>query len=93
MTNHPNRSRAKSPASNPRPDEIIGMRINAGLTQQQAAEIVYSGLRTWQQWEAGDRRMHPAIWELFLLKTGQIILTKELRSLAASTNNLSRLSD
>lgn len=68
MPNHPNRSRAKTPASNPHPDEIFGMRMNAGLTQQQAAEIVYAGLRTWQQWEAGDRRMHPGLWELFLIK-------------------------
>jgi len=71
MPNHPNRSRAKSPASNPNPDEIIGMRINAGITQQQAAAIVHAGLRTWQQWEAGDRRMHPALFDYFLLKTGQ----------------------
>jgi len=27
------------------------------------------GWRTWQQWEAGDRRMHPALFELFLIKT------------------------
>lgn len=32
MANHPNRSRAKSPASNLTPDEIVGMRINAALT-------------------------------------------------------------
>ncbi len=51
------------------------MRINAALTQRQAAEIVHAGLRTWQQWEGGDRRMHPALFELFLLKTGQIKLT------------------
>ena len=25
-------------------------------------------LRGWQQWEAGDRRMHPAFWELFRIK-------------------------
>lgn len=72
MSNHPNRSRAKIPASNPHPDEIFGMRMNATLTQSQAADIVYSALRTWQQWEAGDRRMHPGLWELFLIKTGQI---------------------
>ncbi|HAZ61178.1 MAG TPA: transcriptional regulator [Gammaproteobacteria bacterium] len=24
--------------------------------------------RVWQQWEAGDRRMHPAMWELFQIK-------------------------
>lgn len=83
MTDHPNRSRAKSPASNPTPDEIFGVRINAKLTQQQAAEIVHSGLRTWQQWEAGDRRMHPALFELFLLKTGQAELVIDPRCIAA----------
>lgn len=69
--NHPNRSWPKIQAGNPSTDEIIGARIRVGLTQQQAAEIVLSGLRTWQQWEAGDRRMHPALFALFLLKTGQ----------------------
>ena len=74
MTNHPNRSRIK--ANNPNPDEIIGMRINAGLTQSEAATLVYSTLRTWQNWESpicspAHRKMHPAIWELFLIKTGQ----------------------
>jgi DNA (cytosine-5)-methyltransferase 1 len=38
------------------------------LTQTRAAELVHGSLRGWQQWEAGDRRMHPAFWELFLLK-------------------------
>ncbi len=79
ITNHPNRSRAKSPASNPQPDEILGMRVNAGLTQSQAADVVYSVLRTWQQWEAGDRRMHPALFDYFLLKTGQKELVIDLR--------------
>ena len=74
--NHPNRSRVKSPASNPHPDEIVGMRINAGLTQQQAAALVHSTARTWQNWESDlnsteNRRMHPGLWELFLIKTGQ----------------------
>lgn len=71
MDNNPNRSRVKNPASNPTPDEIAGMRINAGLTQLQAANVVHSALRSWQHWENGDRRMHPAIFELFLIKTGQ----------------------
>jgi len=76
MTNHPNRSRAANPASNPTPDEILGMRFNAGLTQQKAADLVYVSAKTWRSWEAdpssqSHRRMHPAIWELFLLKTGQ----------------------
>ena len=69
MTNHPNRGR-RSPASNPLPDEIRRARESTGLTQQAAAAVIHASLRAWQQWEAGDRRMHPAFWELFKIKTG-----------------------
>jgi hypothetical protein len=45
----------------------------AGLTQTQSAALVYATLRNWQQWEqetgTNVRRMHPGLWELFLLKT------------------------
>lgn len=58
----------------PIPSKIRELRIAAGLSQQQASDTVYSGLRTWQQWEAGDRSMHPAIFELFLFKTSKILL-------------------
>ena len=71
MPNHPNRSRANSPASNPNPAEIIVARESAGLSQEKAAKLIYSALRTWQHWEAGDRRMHPGLWELFNIKTGK----------------------
>lgn len=69
MTNHPNRSKRRdNPARNPSPDEIRALRSQAGLTQTEAAELLYSGLRTWQQWEAGTRKMHPAFLELFKIK-------------------------
>ena len=71
MANHPNRSRAGSLARNPSPEEIKAARSLAGLTQTGAAELTLSNLRTWQQWEAGDRRMHPGLWELFRIKVGQ----------------------
>lgn len=68
MTAHPNRSRrGHPPARNPEAAAIRAARHAAGLTQKQAAASVYSTLRTWQAWEQGDRRMHPAIWQLFLL--------------------------
>ena len=70
--NHQNRSLAKIQASNPDKEQIRAARINAGLTQTQAAEIIYSGLRQWQKWECGEHRMHPGLFELFLKKTGQI---------------------
>jgi len=75
MANHPNRSKASpSMAANPTPEAIRAAREAAGLTQTEAASVVYSSLRTWQNWEAPKdapehRRMHPAIWELWLLKT------------------------
>lgn len=53
----------------PYPEEIIAAREAAGLTQTGAAALVHSKLRTWQQWEAGDREMHPGLWELFQIKT------------------------
>ena len=67
MGNHPNRG-GRSAASNPTPAEIRAAREAAGLSQSQAGDLIYSGLRSWQHWEAGERRMHPALWELFLLK-------------------------
>lgn len=72
MPNHPNRSRAKSPASNPTPSEIKEARSQAGITQEQAGKMLHTTVRVWQQWEAGDRRMHPAFWELFRIKAGFI---------------------
>lgn len=55
----------------PTPAEIQRAREAAGLTQTEAGERIYSKLRTWQDWEGGQRRMHPGLFELFLLKTGQ----------------------
>jgi putative transcriptional regulator len=55
---------------------IHAARKHAELTQTEAAQRIYSTLRTWQDWEAGARRMHPALFELFLLKTGQLNATK-----------------
>lgn len=52
----------------PTPEQIRTARTANRLTQTQAAELVHSSLRSWQQWEAGARRMHPAMWELFTLK-------------------------
>lgn len=75
MANHPNRSKTPAPGANPKPAQIKAAREAAGLTQTAAAELVYSTLRTWQDWEAeGDtnRRMHPGLWELWLLKTAHL---------------------
>lgn len=67
MANHPNRG-PKGLAANPDPSEIRAAREAAGLSQTAAAALIYCTLRGWQEWEAGNRRMHPAMWELFRIK-------------------------
>jgi DNA-binding transcriptional regulator YiaG len=80
MTAHPNRSRkTPSPAASPAPAAIRRARERAGLTQTEAAALVHSTCRRWQQWEAEreaisyngrteNARMHPGLWELFRIK-------------------------
>lgn len=70
MPNHPNRSRY-SADRNPTPDEIRAVRTAAGLTQQQAAALIHCTTRGWEDWEGGQRKMHPAFWELFRIKLGR----------------------
>lgn len=73
MTSHPHRS-AGHPARNPSPAEVRAAREAAGLTQTEAAAVIHSTLRTWQDWEAGKARMHPGLWELFGLKVARLAM-------------------
>lgn len=58
---------ARSPKRwrSPSPAMILKARLAAGLTQKAAGEKCLSALRSWQDWEYGKRRMHPAIWQVF----------------------------
>lgn len=53
------------------PAEIRQARTDAGLTLREAAALVHVELRTWQRWEAGEREMSAAHWELFQIKVSQ----------------------
>lgn len=55
--------------NSPTPELIKSTRKSLGLTQTQAAAVIYKQWRAWQRWESGDRQMDPALWELFLIKT------------------------
>ncbi len=61
-----------STITQPMPADIRQARLEAGLTQSEAAGTIHVSLRTWQGYESeteGDtRRMLPAFWELFELK-------------------------
>ena len=74
MSNHPNRTRGQtgsnSSSRNPTPTEVKAAREAAALTQAAAAAVIHCTLNTWQKWESGDSRMHPAFWELFKIKAG-----------------------
>ena len=49
-------------------DQIKKMRELAGLTQPQAAALVYVKVRQWQRYESGDASMPMAHLELFQIK-------------------------
>lgn len=55
-------------------DAIRTARRQAKHTQKKAGEVIYCTRRAWQQWERGDRDMQLAFFELYLVKTGQLIL-------------------
>lgn len=52
----------------PSPAEIRASRLAAGLTQAEAAALIQCGRRAWMEWEAGNREMHPQLWECFNCK-------------------------
>lgn len=48
--------------------QLFQARKALDITQSQAADVIHVSKRTWQQWEMGQRKMHPAFWELFKIK-------------------------
>lgn len=52
----------------PTPDQIREAREAAGLTQAASAALIYVTDRAWRRYEAGDHEMHPALFELYLIK-------------------------
>lgn len=49
-------------------------RATAGLSQIGCAELVYVSRRAWQTYEDGTVPIKRALWELFLWKTGQMLI-------------------
>ena len=62
--------RKRDTTPHPAPEEIISARLSAGLTQADAAAIVYTTDRHWSNWERGVSKMPKASWRLFCLLTG-----------------------
>jgi len=70
--------------NSPTPTQVKALRervqgdLDTGITaaQDHCAALVHTSRRAWQQWERGDRRMHPAFWELALTKSGKLAVNK-----------------
>jgi len=56
----------------PAPEQVRTARAAAGLTQAAAAEMVHCARRTWQDWEAGKRKMPLGLFELFTSKAKHV---------------------
>ena len=62
----------------PTPEQVLAARQLAGLTQQQAADLVWlSDKGRWSEYERGTRRMSAVRWAMFKHKTGQVTLSQE----------------
>lgn len=68
MSNHPNRSRRGEPAESPTPERVREWRQALGWSAARCGALVHTTGRVWYGWESGERRMHPAFWELARIK-------------------------
>lgn len=63
-------------SQNPEPAEVAELRertqnrnsIGITAAQDYCAKMLHTSRRAWQQWERGERKMHPAFWELISIK-------------------------
>jgi transcriptional regulator with XRE-family HTH domain len=55
-------------------EALKAARGESGLTQAEAAGLLYTSTNNWQNWEQGRYPMPPGLYELFLLKTGRLLL-------------------
>lgn len=68
----------------PTPEQIKQARTAAGHSQKRASDVIHSTERAWQSWEQaeGGRKMHPGLWELYLLKTSAFPLLRKYNQLS-----------
>ena len=59
----------------PTPSQVLAARVKAGLSQSQAAKLVgLSSRNRFSEYENGRVQMSGPVWELFLIKTGQLTI-------------------
>lgn len=63
-------------AESPSPEQVKALRakvqerdqVGASEAQNRCALLVHTNPRSWRKWEQGERKMHPAFWELARIK-------------------------
>jgi DNA-binding transcriptional regulator YiaG len=63
--------------------ELEQLRKAKGLTQAEAAALIYSARSSWQDWCRGKHRMPRALRELFIIKTNGSLFKVGLSELTA----------
>lgn len=61
----------------PTAEQVKAARNACKQTTVSAANTVYITLRQWQKYEAGAASMPPAVFELYMIKTGQMVINVE----------------
>lgn len=53
--------------------EVVRGRLGCGITAAQdwCAEKLHTSRRAFQQWESGERRMHPAFFDLLTIRISE----------------------
>ena len=51
---------------------IKQLRAHLALNQTDFGDLLHSSKRAVQQWESGERKMHPSTWELAIIKAERI---------------------
>jgi DNA-binding transcriptional regulator YiaG len=58
--------------------QVKELRGALNLDHTEFAKLVYCARQSAYQWEAGLRRMHPAVWELLRIKAQKLLPFGEL---------------
>ena len=68
------RSAPPSPAAVVAAREAVQANLSCGITAAQdwCAERLHTSRRAFQQWETGERRMHPAFFDLLSIKVSAL---------------------
>lgn len=60
----------------PTPEKIRTLRKSAGLLQKEYGALIYTPMRSIQNWEAGRGEMHPGLFELSQIKIDKLKVKK-----------------